>query len=101
MKPEVVMKNWAVISRATPYTAPELMTSQLQGNAHGHPRFEDGTLVLTSSIIGVKDGGDHKIVETRNTLYTIRPEDVDPNYEELFPGAYERFRTKDTVYPCE
>lgn len=37
------------------------------GEAQGHPDFEDGTVILTSSVIKV-DGNE---VETRNSRYTV------------------------------
>ncbi len=87
-----VMKQWSLTSNQSGFTAPELLKYYLRGNIHEDSRkaFEDGHLVDTSSIRKVEDCGTHKLVYTRNTAYTVRPEDVDPGYEEAFPGAYER-----------
>lgn len=51
---KAIIKNWSVIG------------DQLTGEVYGHPRFEDGTLVRTSTI--------QKII-TRNTEYTLEQQD--------------------------
>lgn len=40
------------------------------GKVYGHPRFEDGTPVITSSIVRREAKDDEVIIETRNTIYT-------------------------------
>lgn len=42
------------------------------GNVYGHPRFEDGTPVITSSIVRCETKDDVVIIETRNTIYTCK-----------------------------
>lgn len=62
-KPKVKIENWTI------------MGNTLVGKAYGHPRFEDGTEVRTSSIVEVPmlpEEGD--VVETRNTLYELGKE---------------------------
>lgn len=59
-KPEVRIENWYVVVK------------RIHGDAYGHPRFDDGTAVVTSVIEKPKTPykeGD--VVETRNTLYTL------------------------------
>lgn len=61
MKPEVRIEEWFVAF------------GQLHGKAFGHPRFSDGTRVITSAIVTPKPwhfkSGDK--VETRNTVYLL------------------------------
>lgn len=62
-KPEVRIENWKIFD------------NQLIGDVFGHPRFEDGTAVRTSSILEVPmlpEEGD--TVETRNTFYRLGKE---------------------------
>ena len=88
---EAIMKNWSVTQdNFDPYTAPELIKYKLQGNVYGHPRFEDGTFVVTSSIQAVMNCGTHKNIKTRNTDYKIYPDDVDPEYEKVYGNAFEK-----------
>ena len=42
------------------------------GYVYGHPRFEDGTPVTTSSIVSFEEKDDVIIIETRNTIYTCK-----------------------------
>ena len=39
-------------------------------HVYGHPRFEDGKLLITSQIVSVIDG----VIETKNTIYKPRCE---------------------------
>ncbi len=61
-KPHVSIENWYLIG------------GQLYGNVHHHPRFDDGTLVRTSSVIipdtdePAKQGD---TLETKNTFYYL------------------------------
>jgi hypothetical protein len=98
------LKDWSVTSRGSEFTAPELRIPCLQGEVYGHPRFEDGTLVVTSGIKGIMSIETKekeviverkKIVITRNTEYNIFPEDIDPEYERQYPGAYDRLTYKE------
>lgn len=61
IKPEVRIENWYVVVK------------RIHGDAYGHPRFDDGTAVVTS-VIENKSKTPYKEgdkVETRNTLYTL------------------------------
>ena len=91
-RPEVTIKNWSMM--ANPYQAPEIQIHFLRGNVFGHPRFKDGSQVDTSSIVGIDDHGEYKIVHTQNTDYKVIMSDVDPEYEKLFPGAYDRLSVR-------
>ena len=88
------MKCWSVISKSNEFTAPELVKHCLNGQIYDDSRslFPDGSRVNTSSIRKITDCGTHKIIETKSTLYTVFPEDVDPAYEAAFPGAYAKLQ---------
>lgn len=88
------LKNWSVFaSNDNGFTDPELFVYQLQGNVYGHPRFNDGDPVNTSTIEDIKDCGNHKEVKTRSgSVYCLYPEDVDPEAEKQFTNYYERLR---------
>jgi hypothetical protein len=46
---EIRLEKWAVVFlNADPYKAPELQQASLMGEAHGHPRFPDGSKITTS-----------------------------------------------------
>ena len=82
----VKIKNWSVIIKTTnPYQTPELGIQCLMGQVYGHPRFEDGTEVTTSSIAGVE--GD-LIVTKSGMKYKL--DMVNPEYERLYPNAKDR-----------
>lgn len=89
-----IMKCWSVASNQDGFTPPELSAFKLQGEIYGDSRgyFPDGSKVYTSAIREITDCGTHKLVETKSSIYTVYPEDVDPAYENQFPGAYERLQ---------
>lgn len=58
----IKIDNWAVLSNATPYTAPELISFFLHGKVKNHPKFTDDEFVRTSSIVDV----DGNIVTTQS-----------------------------------
>ncbi len=89
-----IMKNWRIARNGTGYRAGETQENRLEGIIHDDSckRFSDGTSVKTSSIRKITDCGTHKLVETASTVYTVKPEDVNPDYEAMFPGAYERLQ---------
>jgi hypothetical protein len=86
----IVMKNWAVCTRGSEFMVPELWSNYLTGNVYGHPRFNDGDEVSTSSITEIEDGDGCKVVNTRNTEYILYESDVSPDYESKYPNAYNR-----------
>lgn len=63
MKPKVILENWSLIGES------------LTGNAYGHPDFEEGEKVRTSTLTEtpkkLKKGD---VVETKNTMYTLGEE---------------------------
>ena len=72
----VRLDNWSVCSAGRiRYTPPELQVKALQGNAFGHPRFEDGKHVVTSSPFSIKG----RIVTTYSgSVYKLGK--IDPEY---------------------
>lgn len=91
-----IMKYWSITSNQDGFTPPELLIYRLQGIIYNDSRgaFPDGSRLHTSSIQRITDCGSHKLVETKNTVYMVSLEDVNPDYEKQFPGAYERLQMK-------
>jgi len=61
-KPEVRIENWHLIGGV------------IYGEAYDHPRFDDGTVVRTSTVIsepGDEPAKEGDRLETRNTFYTL------------------------------
>ncbi|MGQ0622831.1 MAG: hypothetical protein ACT4QA_23490 [Panacagrimonas sp.] len=84
-EPERRLELWAVVHRENCYTPPELCRPRLNGKVYGHPRFDDGTVVTTSDLVGISNG---RVVTASGSIYTIgRPR---PEYEAAFPNARER-----------
>ncbi len=64
------LENWSIISRRNvPYSAPEILISQLIGTVSGHPKIPDGNLVTTSMIKDIDF--EANTATTRNTEYTL------------------------------
>lgn len=66
------------------------MPMVLWGLVMGNPRFEDGTFIHTSTVLNIKDCGDHKEVETRNSIYCIYPDEILVAFKAESPDAYEK-----------
>lgn len=81
----MILQNWSLVFR-DPYKAPEIQHPALHGKVYGHPRFEDGSTVTTSSVVGITEDG--KIKTYSGSEYELGV--VDQKYEELFPNARER-----------
>jgi hypothetical protein len=64
----VTIKKWKVVS------LPGSSEMFLTGEVYGHPNFEEGCLIVTSSI----QGSNKKKAWTKNTMYLL--EDVHPDY---------------------
>ena len=89
----IILKNWSVFSNDNDFLPPELQVFRLQGNAYGHPRFNDGDPVNTSRIVKITDKGTYKEAETYSgSVYELHREDVDPECEKQFPNYYERLK---------
>ena len=82
------LKNWSFGSQGDDfYQSPEQMVPCLQGNVFGHPnpRHHDGKFIVTSRLIGKRNG---LAMTQSGTEYELG--DVEPNYEKRFPNAKER-----------
>lgn len=83
----MIIKNWSVVTtNINPYQAPETQGRSLQGRVFGHPKFDDGTEITTSSICGIGDQGE--ILTTSGSSYILGQ--VDPAYEKKFSNAKNR-----------
>jgi hypothetical protein len=82
------IENWAVVTPALdPWAAPETQRLSLNGNVFGHPRFDDGAHITTSSIVGKNN--EDEILTHSGSAYKLGQ--VNPDYEAKFPGARARF----------
>jgi hypothetical protein len=80
------LENWSVVfSETDPYLAPELQKIALHGNVYGHPRFDDGSSVTTSTI---KELRGELIITNSGSEYELG--EVDPEYEKRYPEARQR-----------
>lgn len=60
MKPKVILENWSINGKS------------LTGNAYGHPDFEEGEEVRTSSAEKLpKNPKRGDVIETKNSVYTL------------------------------
>ena len=82
----ITLENWGIVTNATPYMAPEMITSSLHGLVSGHPRAElNGKYIHTSPIVGLENGC---IVTKSGSRYVLG--NVAPEYEAEYPNARER-----------
>ena len=85
------LKNWS-IGPANPFVAPEVVSYIAFGNVFDNPRFKNGTYIHTSKIMKIVHCDDYKEIHTRNSVYIVRPENVDPDYEREYPNAFKRLK---------
>ncbi len=80
----MIIKNWSVVvTSPSPYQAPETQIPSLQGEVFGHPRFDDGAKITTSSICGIND--QDGILTFSGSCYVLGQ--IDPEYDKQFPNA--------------
>jgi hypothetical protein len=82
------LENWSFTAKGDDgYKAPEQLIPCLQGNVFGHsnPKHHDGKFIVTSKLIGKRNG---HVVTQSGSEYELG--DVDPNYEKAFPNARAR-----------
>ena len=90
-----IVKDWAFIGTVSnPFIAPELISSRLCGKVYGSEKFSDGTNVAFSSIQRMFEEQDVIIVETRNSKYIIRENEVSKDYEEKMGNIWQRLVTR-------
>lgn len=58
------------------------------GEVYGNPNFNDGDYVVTSAVSKVVREDGQLVCYTRNSRYVL--ENVDSDYEEMFPNAAQR-----------
>ena len=69
-KPSVRLEDWAVVPSANTGSYQELRPGNLLvGRAFGHQRIKTGMFIFTSPIVRIDTT--NKIVETRNTCYSL------------------------------
>lgn len=68
---------------SNPYLAPELRQKVLVGRVYGHPKFEDGKIIRTSSLRAFDLSA--RSATTRNTSYYLGAPKQD--YAEKYPEA--------------
>ena len=81
-----IVKDWVFI-------APELIPSRLCGKVYGSEKFPDGTNVISSSIQRMFEEQGVIIVETRNSKYIIRENEVSKEHEEKMVNIWQRLIT--------
>lgn len=64
------LENWSIITNSkNPFFAPELQSRSLHGNVYGHPNFNDGDPVSTSTL--KEFDYKNRVAKTRNTEYEL------------------------------
>jgi hypothetical protein len=82
----VRIENWSIgFAQQDPYKAPELHSPRLSGNVYGHPKFDDGTFITTSTVTG---NGDGCLFTRTGSRYDLG--DPHPDYEAAYPNAKQR-----------
>lgn len=61
------IEDWSLVyDDLNTYLPPELIKVRLNGKVYGHPRFEDGYAVTTSSIIGEGKAEEGGLISTKS-----------------------------------
>ena len=81
----ITLNNWAVIQFESEYTPPEMIALHFKGNVFGHPKFKDGSPIITTEIVSYKNN-----IFTTYSGSQYKLGEVDPEYEKIFPNALER-----------
>jgi hypothetical protein len=69
MKPEVKIRNWAVVGSGDPYRAPEIDMKRLVGDVEDHPTLGKTNDLMSGPIQELDLKG--RRVETINTIYLL------------------------------
>lgn len=81
------MENWSIVSiDPNLCAAPETLSLSLQGKVFGHPRFNNGHVITTSSIVG--KNLKNEILTVSGSAYELGQ--IDQHYEDKFPNARSR-----------
>ena len=81
-----IVKDWVFI-------APELIPYRLCGKVYGSEKFPDGTNIASSFIQRMIEEQGVIIVETENSKYVIRENEVSKDYEEKMGNIWQRLIT--------
>ena len=77
------INNWSVVSDSDPFKVPEQSKIRLQGEVTGHPRFDEGHRVTTSTIVKIEG----KLVSTYSgSVYELG--EIDPLYKKWVDKNY-------------
>lgn len=79
------LERWSMHPDSGPYLPSELQAGVIVGEVYGHRDHANGTTVITSRIVAVRDG---KIHTQSGSIYELG--DPHPEYESVYPGARER-----------
>lgn len=94
--PEI--KDWCICEDSSnPFLAPELRKRYIHGAVYNSERFRDGAYVNTSRIRRIFEEQGVLIVETRNSKYILRAEEVNESYEMKFGNVFEKLRENGNV----
>ena len=91
-----IVKDWAFVFAGAvsgSFIAPELVSSRLCGKVYSSEKFSDGTNVASSSIRRMIEEQGVIIVETKNSKYVIRENEVSKEYEEKMGNIWQRLIT--------
>lgn len=91
-----VIKDWVFISgeaKPNPFRAPELNPIRLHGKIFGSENFKDGSQIATSAIQRMIEEQGIIVVETMNSKYIIRKEEVSGEYEAKWGNVWEKLLT--------
>ncbi len=90
-----IVKEWALIrgENTNPFMAPELIPPRLHGKVYNDAKFKDGCYIATSSVQRMVEEQGVIIVETKNSKYIIRKEDVSEEYEKQMGNVWQRLIT--------
>lgn len=79
------LNDWALVSAANPYSAPELQVQCLMGKVENHPLKDDGVTIVTSRIVGKYE--DCIVTKTGSLVELGEPR---AEYAASFPNAKQR-----------
>lgn len=86
-----IVKDWAFIGIiSNSFIAPKLIPSRLYGKVYGSEKFPDGTSIASSSVQRMIEEQGVIIVETKNSKYIIRENEVSKEYKEKMGNIWQR-----------
>ena len=76
-KPRVRIEDWSTTSSGQDHVHPELRDRSLHGKVYGHPSFDGGECITSSSLVSMDLK--NKLAESRNTIFELGA--IDPEFE--------------------